>query len=370
MQGRAILLLLVLLPIQSFTLQPPPLCKKWLRLYKEHCNPENQPPTANWGNAEPSAGSKTKGASTDIADASTSTGEATSIRSKIARSTRSASRESIVSNSSQTRSSPSTNGSSSINSTNNTIIKTKPQNPYLEKPWLSCCEIASHARALLSNESNTETTEGHKITSNIYKIKSGPFAQTLAYCNIDDKMEGWTVILRRYSGKLVFNRSWEEYEFGFGSLNDEFWYGLNRISSLTNNGSWELQIELETKEGKTYTVKYNDFLVEGPNDFYHLSLSGYSPEGTNFEDFLGGWSGRPFTTNDKNNNPQSGASACADLSKSGWWYTESCYVDRGLNLNKEYGSDGIEWVLSSYKKIYLRRVVAKMRQRGCLKSER
>ena len=34
---------------------------------------------------------------------------------------------------------------------------------------------------------------------------------------------GWLVVQRRQDGSVPFNRSWVEYEEGFGDLNGEFW---------------------------------------------------------------------------------------------------------------------------------------------------
>lgn len=399
------LLLLLLSPAALSFVNParsqPPLCKKWLELYEEHCNQESPDshghPTTTLASDRGSIAS----AATETRPVATRAAlrEARNIVAEREPNTRGSSNpvRSSPSNITSTNITSTNITSTNITSTNITSINTTTAgnngssnstdtskenpnpNPYFEKSWLSCCEVASHARMLSANKAeNKEEEEKHEITSGVYKIKSGPFAQTLAYCNIDNNKEGWTVILRRYNGQLVFNRSWEEYEFGFGSLDEEFWYGLNRISSLTNNGSWELQIELETDKNESIkanydhflTAKYDHFLVRGPNDFYNLILSGYSGEGLGVEDFLWGWAGRPFTTIDRDNNDPTGATSCADIAKSGWWYTKTCYVDRGFNLNKAYENNGIRWEKDSYRTITIKRLVAKMRQKGCLTNER
>lgn len=65
--------------------------------------------------------------------------------------------------------------------------------------------------------------------------------KTSAYCDMITEGRGWTVIQRNKNGSLVnFNRSWNDYEKGFGDLNTEFWYGLYPISCLTHSGYWEM----------------------------------------------------------------------------------------------------------------------------------
>ena len=364
------------LSLVSSARSQPPLCKKWQELYEEHCNQGSPASHENPTTTHASGRGSFASAATETRPVATRAAlrEARSVvaaRDPDRRGNASPVRSSPTNNSTNTsiNNTSITENNASSNSTNNSKEENPNANPYFEKSWLSCCEVASHARNLSSNKAGNEEEKKHKITSGVYKIKSGPFAQTLAYCNIDNNIEGWTVILRRYNGQLVFNRSWEEYEFGFGSLDEEFWYGLSRISSLTNNGSWELQIELETDKNETLTANYANFLVRGPNALYNLILSGYRGKGEDIEDFLWGWSGRPFTTIDKDNNDPTGATSCAEIAKSGWWYTKTCYADRGFNLNKEYEKNGIRWEKDSYRTINIKRLVAKMRQKGCLEKK-
>jgi len=62
---------------------------------------------------------------------------------------------------------------------------------------------------------------------------------------------GWIVIQRNKKNSSVnFNKNWTEYEEGFGDLNTEFWYGLENIHFLSNNGKWEMRVDYQ-KNDKT-----------------------------------------------------------------------------------------------------------------------
>ena len=46
-----------------------------------------------------------------------------------------------------------------------------------------------------------------------------------------------------------FNRNWDEYKYGFGSHEKEFWLGNENIHMLTRTNDYELRIDLEDFEG-------------------------------------------------------------------------------------------------------------------------
>lgn len=48
------------------------------------------------------------------------------------------------------------------------------------------------------------------------------------------------VIQRRFNGKINFNRTWKDYEYGFGTINGEHWLGrLTLVGKFTvSNTNW------------------------------------------------------------------------------------------------------------------------------------
>lgn len=56
------------------------------------------------------------------------------------------------------------------------------------------------------------------------------------YCDFYTDNRAWTVIQRRFAdadfNEESFNRTWLDYKHGFGSLDDEFWFGNDFIHKV------------------------------------------------------------------------------------------------------------------------------------------
>ena len=86
---------------------------------------------------------------------------------------------------------------------------------------------------------------------------------------------GWTAILRRnvnMARQMNFNRSWTDYEQGFGDLNTEFWYDLRNIHCLTKREEVELQIEVRKDDGTGQVWMYGCFEIDGSETNYTLHI--------------------------------------------------------------------------------------------------
>ena len=241
---------------------------------------------------------------------------------------------------------------SSTNSTNLTLSSNSSSDD-AAKPWRDCCELARH---------------GKNATSGVYKIHSGQFSHMLAYCDIKNN-DGWRVIMRRQDNSLSFNRSWEDYADGFGTLTGEFWYGLDKINILTSKFDTELLIELTTSTGSILTVNYSNFRVRGPEQNYKLEVKPLRDDKGNLK-LLSAFDNHQFTTYDKYNTQGSGSTNCALSFHSGWWYTSNCEGQESLNLNGKYNkSEGsLEWFTGGDWK-YIKTIVMKIRKKTCLTLE-
>lgn len=149
-------------------------------------------------------------------------------------------------------------------------------------------------------------------------------------CDMDTKNGGWTVIQRRVSDS-DFYKTWNEYQIGFGDLNENFWLGNQQIHKLSSQGWYELRVDLVSQDGEAAYAEYNVFLVGDVESGYKLTVDGYSG---NAGSSLSSHSGMKFSTKDKDNDPS--GSHCAQTYTGAWWY-ESCHSS---NLNGKYGATG------------------------------
>ncbi|KAM7388023.1 hypothetical protein PAMP_024227 [Pampus punctatissimus] len=141
---------------------------------------------------------------------------------------------------------------------------------------------------------------------------------------------GWTVIQKRLDGSQSFNQLWESYKKGFGSLNGEFWLGLESIHSLSKQGQYLLQVELSDWAGREQAARYR-ITVDGEEEKFALHLEHESSLGVQEEIMTTGASGVPFSTADRDNDLAADVN-CAELLSGGWWF-RSCGES---NLNGKY----------------------------------
>ena len=171
------------------------------------------------------------------------------------------------------------------------------------------------------------------VSSGVYKINIGTSATTDVYCDMSTNDGGWIVIQRnRKNSKLSFNKNWKEYEDGFGDLNGDFWAGLKLMHALTQSGQWEMRVDYQKQNDKSWTyLHYNQFSVESASKEYQLSVNGYTGKvsfhsrGDPFTGIGNIANGMKFATYDNDNNN------CAVLWNSGWWY-DYCYR---ININNQ-----------------------------------
>ena len=143
-----------------------------------------------------------------------------------------------------------------------------------------------------------------------------------------------------------FNRTWAEYEAGFGSCSSNYWLGLKTIAALTAGKDQELRIELEDWYGDKRFARYDNFSISGASDFYRLFVGGFSggDAGNCLETFdLGSNNAHhymKFSTPDKDNDTTD-ENNWASFWSSGWWFNYCFYS----NLNGLYKKDeiGFSW---------------------------
>ncbi|XP_058121991.1 ficolin-2-like [Anopheles ziemanni] len=166
--------------------------------------------------------------------------------------------------------------------------------------------------------------------SGIYQIQpEKPFKEPMSVlCDQEYESGGWTVIQHRFDGSVNFYRGWQEYKSGFGSLEGEFWLGLDRIHQLTASKPHELVVLLEDYDGNKTYAKYDRFEIGDEGQKYVLkSVGTYSgTAGDSITELVG----MKFTTLDADNDTWD--KNCAVEFTGAWWYT-ACHKS---NLNGKY----------------------------------
>ncbi|XP_076026309.1 angiopoietin-related protein 3 [Genypterus blacodes] len=160
----------------------------------------------------------------------------------------------------------------------------------------------------------------------IYVIKPNRSEPFNVYCDMSSD-EGATVIQRRVDGSVDFDQTWQKYEKGFGNLENEFWLGLKKIHSLTQQGTYTLRVDLEDWKEEKHWAEYN-FSLDGPYTNYTLHLSHFSGD---LADAIANSTGVSFSTKDRDNDNHRN-SQCARTYTGGWWFN-ACGE---TNLNGKY----------------------------------
>ena len=178
----------------------------------------------------------------------------------------------------------------------------------------SCCELSTDFTFTFAR--GAADTPGVYLLNNFCEYER---IKALAYCDTSNG-GGWLVVQRRQDGSVDFNRTWLEYENGFGKLTGEFWYGLKALHCLTGQGGWEMRMDITLTNGTNIFLQYEQFKVASAKDKYRLTVGGFQGTTT---DPMATHNGMYFTTRDSDNDLH--PSNCAivygpDDPIGGWWY--------------------------------------------------
>ncbi|XP_078067713.1 fibrinogen alpha chain isoform X2 [Mustelus asterias] len=179
----------------------------------------------------------------------------------------------------------------------------------------------------------------------LFKIKpTGSADVVTVYCDQSTALGGWVLVQQRMSGSVHFNRSWDEYKRGFGSIDGQgrgdVWLGNDILHFLTQNES-VLRVELEDWSGNEAFAEYA-VSVGSESESYVLNITNYV--GNAGDALITGllWdrehtthANMKFSTYDRDNDKWE--ENCAQFYGGGWWYN-GC---QSANLNGIYYHGGL-----------------------------
>ncbi|XP_037357272.1 angiopoietin-related protein 3 [Talpa occidentalis] len=162
-------------------------------------------------------------------------------------------------------------------------------------------------------------------TSGIYSIRPTNHQVFNVYCDVKSG-SSWTLIQHRTDGSQNFNETWENYKYGFGKLDGEFWLGLEKIYSIVKQSNYILRVELEDWKDNTYYIEYS-FHLGNQETNYRLHLVEITG---NIPNVLPQHKDLEFSTWD---HKAKGHMNCTESYSGGWWWHDVCGEN---NLNGKY----------------------------------
>ncbi|CAG2249272.1 Tenascin-R,Ryncolin-2,Angiopoietin-related protein 1,Ficolin-1-A,Ryncolin-1,Tenascin-X,Ficolin-2,Fibrinogen-like protein 1,Tenascin,Ficolin-1,Fibrinogen-like protein A,Ficolin-1-B,Ryncolin-3,Angiopoietin-related protein 7,Angiopoietin-4,Ryncolin-4 [Mytilus edulis] len=165
--------------------------------------------------------------------------------------------------------------------------------------------------------------------SDVYKISARDSEVLKVYCDMTTDGGGWSIIQRHYDGTVDFQRTWFEYENGFGNVEGEYWLGNKHIHHMTSSGKYELRIDLTDNKNEKRYAAYKQFSIGDAASKYKLSIGSYSG---NAGDSMKYHNGMMFSATDQDND-QAGGDCTNGI---GPWWHKSCSwsaLNRKLSSN-------------------------------------
>ena len=203
--------------------------------------------------------------------------------------------------------------------------------PHWHTSVTSCCDFRPNYFFTFGRNTNTKAPSG---IYSLHKFCENNSVEAFAFCDNCKGGGGWLVILRRQDRSIDFNRTWLEYEDGFGKLTREFWYGLKALNCLTGQGSWEMRMDIKLANGTDIFLQYEQFKIASAKDKYKLTVGGFQGTTT---DPMAYHNGMNFTTRNSDNDQWSKNCALWSGPGGGWWYKSCAHIQPNIQYKGTLG---------------------------------
>jgi len=146
---------------------------------------------------------------------------------------------------------------------------------------------------------------------------------------------GWIIIHQHLGYTFDWRLPWADYKAGFGSINADFWLGLEKVHLLTSSQPYRLRVEVQERTtNRWFSAEYWSFKIgDELNEKYRLEVSGYSGDADDALQYESNWieygyntfghfyhNTMKFTTYDRDNDKYYGNCATAWCGGGGWWF--------------------------------------------------
>ncbi|XP_010368986.1 angiopoietin-related protein 3 isoform X2 [Rhinopithecus roxellana] len=202
-------------------------------------------------------------------------------------------------------------------------LSSKPRAPRTT-PFLQLSEIRNVKHDGIPADCTTIYNRGEHI-SGMYAIRPSNSQVFHVYCDVISGSP-WTLIQHRIDGSQNFNETWENYKYGFGRLDGEFWLGLEKIYSIVKQSNYVLRIELEDWKDNKHYIEYSFYLGNYETNYtlHVVKITGNVPNAIPENKDL------VFSTWD---HKAKGHFSCPESYSGGWWWHDECGEN---NLNGKY----------------------------------
>lgn len=151
----------------------------------------------------------------------------------------------------------------------------------------------------------------------------------------------WTVVMRHADSSFDFDRNWDEYKFGFGSIGQDYWLGLFYMFYLTKSRGFYMRVEFWTSDGYFYNAEYKQVIFADETQKFKITINEYLDGGSAADGLKSFSSEQPFSTK---GNDATGWAKCVEKKTGGWWYKKvSACQDGKLTGKVDSSAQGMVW---------------------------